>query len=133
MKDKMMQLISINIGQKRTQQNGLKLETTGIYKLPVQEAVQVTSSGIQEDFIASTKHHGGPDQAIYVYGESDYIWWTQEIGHKPTPGTFGDNFTISELESATFNIGDRLKMGDITLEITAPRIPCKTFARRMED
>ena len=29
-----MKLANVNIGQERTQQNGNKLETTGIYKLP---------------------------------------------------------------------------------------------------
>jgi MOSC domain-containing protein YiiM len=128
-----MKLISINIGQKRTQQNGLKLETTGIYKTPAGESAQITALGIQEDFIASKKHHGGPDQAIYVYGQTDYDWWSAETGRELTAGTFGDNLTISELESATFNIGDRLHIGSVILEVTAPRIPCKTFARRMED
>jgi MOSC domain-containing protein YiiM len=128
-----MKLISINIGQRRTQQNGLKLETTGIYKTSVGESAQITTLGIQEDFIASKKHHGGPDQAIYVYGQTDYDWWSAEIGRELTAGTFGDNLTISELESATFNIGDRLHIGSVILEVTAPRIPCKTFARRMED
>ena len=38
-----------------------------------------------------------------------------------------------ELESAQFNIGDYLHIGEITLQVTAPRIPCGTFAARMED
>jgi MOSC domain-containing protein YiiM len=37
------------------------------------------------------------------------------------------------LESAQFNIGDRLLIGNVILEISAPRIPCGTFAARMED
>jgi MOSC domain-containing protein YiiM len=128
-----MKLLSINLGQRRTQQNGLKLETTGIYKTLAGESAQINMLGIKEDFIASKKHHGGPDQAIYVYGQMDYDWWSAEIGRELTAGTFGDNLTISELESATFNIGDRLHIGSVILEVTAPRIPCKTFARRMED
>lgn len=128
-----MQLISINIGQKRTQQNGDKLETTGIFKLPVSQPVQITTLGIKEDFIGSPKHHGGPDQAVYVYGTKDYEWWSTELGRELGAGTFGDNLTISELESAKFNIGDYLHIGAVTLQVTAPRIPCGTFARRMED
>lgn len=128
-----MKLISINIGQKRTQQNGDKLETTGIYKIPVAEKVKVTSLGIAEDFIGSPKHHGGPDQAVYVYGAADYAWWSKELGIEISAGTFGDNLTISELQSADFNIGDRLHIGDVILEVTAPRIPCSTLATRMGD
>ena len=128
-----MQLFSVNIGQKRTQQNGTRLETTGIYKLPTREPVQIMSLGIKEDFIASKKHHGGPDQAVYVYGSADYAWWSKELGREIEPGTFGDNLTISELESDKFNIGDYLHIGDVTLQVTAPRIPCATFAARMGD
>ena len=128
-----MKLANINIGQERTQQNGNKLETTGIYKLPTPEPVHISSLGIKEDFIASKKHHGGPDQAMYVYGTRDYDWWSTELGRDLYPGTFGENLDITELESSQFNIGDRLLIGSVILEISAPRIPCGTLAARMED
>lgn len=128
-----MKLANINIGQERTQQNGNKLETTGIYKLPTPEPVHISSLGIKEDFIASKKHHGGPDQAMYVYGTTDYDWWSTELGRDLYPGTFGENLDITELESSQFNIGDRLLIGSVILEVSAPRIPCGTLAARMED
>ena len=128
-----MKLANINSGQERTQQNGNKLETTGIYKLPTPEPVHISSLGIKEDFIASKKHHGGPDQAMYVYGTTDYDWWSTELGRDLYPGTFGENLDITELESAHFNIGDRLLIGSVILEVSAPRIPCGTLAARMED
>ncbi len=128
-----MKLANVNIGQERTQQNGNKLEKTGIYKLPTPEPVHISSLGIKEDFIASKKHHGGPDQAMYVYGTTDYDWWSTELGRDLYPGTFGENLDITELESSQFNIGDRLLIGSVILEITAPRIPCGTLAARMED
>jgi hypothetical protein len=36
-------------------------------------------------------------------------------------------------EGADFNIGDYLHIGAVSLQITAPRIPCNTFATRMND
>jgi len=132
-KVKAMQLISVNIGQERTLQIGNKIETTGIYKFPTNESVEITTLGIQSDFIASKKHHGGPDQAVYIYGAPDYDWWSTQLGREILPGTFGENLTIGELESARLNIGDRLHIGTTILEVTAPRIPCGTFAARMED
>ncbi len=128
-----MKLLSVNIGEKRTQPKGDELEITGIYKLPTQEPVEIKSLGIPQDVICDTKDHGGPDQAIYIYGMVDYAWWSNELGKKLEPGTFGENLTISELESTQFNIGDRLHVGTTILEITAPRIPCSTLARRMGD
>ena len=44
-----------------------------------------------------------------------------------TPGTFGENLTISNLESAPLAIGDRLHIGGVILEVTAPRIPCGSW------
>lgn len=128
-----MNLISVNLGQERIQQRRDRVERTGIFKFPTLETVRVTKLGLDGDVIVSKKHHGGPDQAVYVYGEADYAWWSQELGMDITPGTFGENLTISELESARFNVGDYLHTAEVTLQVTAPRIPCGTFATRMND
>ena len=45
------------------------------------------------------------------------------MGKEISPGTFGENLTISELESALFNIGDHLQIEDVRLQVSAPRIP----------
>src|SRR5690349_10369593 len=90
-----MQLISINIGQEHAIQNGKPSGKTGIYKLPSLEAVRITAEGIASDFICDKKNHGGPDQAVYIYGQPDYDWWSQELGRELAPGTFGDNLTIA--------------------------------------
>ncbi|CAG1013505.1 Protein YiiM [Anaerolineales bacterium] len=128
-----MKITSINIGQERTQQRKDYVETTGIYKLPAAGAIEIKRMGIEGDAICDTKHHGGLDQAIYVYGGADYEWWSKELGRELSPGTFGENLTIGDLTSADFNVGDFLYIGDVTLQVTAPRIPCGTFATRMGD
>lgn len=128
-----MKLLSINIGKERQQQRKDYVETTGIYKIPVDAPVEIKSLGIDGDAICDTKNHGGVDQALYIYGGADYAWWSKEIGKELAPGTFGDNLTISDLESGSFNVGDYLYIGEVTLQVTAPRIPCGTFATRMED
>lgn len=128
-----MQLLSINIGAARSVGPAQPDEITGIYKEPVAGPVVVTRTGLPGDAIVSTRHHGGPDQALYVYGGADYVWWAAELGREIAPGTFGENLTISDLETAPLAIGDRLYIGAVILEVTAPRIPCGTFARRMGD
>jgi MOSC domain-containing protein YiiM len=128
-----MNLISVNLGQERILQRKDQVERTGIFKFPTDHRVRVTKLGLEGDVIVSKKHHGGPDQAIYVYGTADYEWWAQQLGKEISPGTFGENLTISELESAQFNIGDYLHIDDVAVQITAPRIPCGTFAARMDD
>ncbi len=106
---------------------------TGIFKMPAQGPVTVGREGLAGDYIADTEHHGGPDQAVYLYFIDDYAWWEKTLGRTLVPGTFGDNLTLSGLASADFAIGDRLAVGDVVLEVTAPRIPCNTLARRMQD
>mgnify|MGYP000941369013 CR=1 FL=1 len=128
-----MHLISINIGAEQPIQIGGKPDTTGIFKQPASGAVTVTTLGLAGDAVCDTKNHGGPDQAVYIYGQGDYDWWAQELDQALPPGTFGDNLTISELESAGFNVGDRLHIGEVILEVTAPRIPCGTLSARMGD
>ncbi|HEY3313315.1 MAG TPA: MOSC domain-containing protein [Anaerolineales bacterium] len=128
-----MQVVSVNIGQERNLQSGKSLGSTGIFKLATSEAVLVTELGLRDDFVCDVRNHGGPDQAVYVYGQADYDWWAGELGQPLAPGTFGENLTISGLESADFTIGDRLHMQQVILEVSAPRIPCATLAARMGD
>ncbi len=128
-----MQLISVNLGRPEAIQIAKKSQLTGIYKRATQDQVYVTALGLSKDAICSSEHHGGVDQAVYIYGSSDYAWWSAELGVELEPGTFGENLTISELESSQFWVGDRIQVGAVTLEVTAPRIPCATLATRMGD
>lgn len=129
--DNLVQLVSVNVG--KAQPIKAKSGMTGIYKTPVDTPVDVTRLGLVEDAIVDVENHGGLDQAVYVFGVPDYDWWAQELGREMLPGTFGENLTISELESQLFQIGDRLRIGEILLEVTSPRIPCVTLATRMGD
>jgi len=127
----MVRLLSVNIGQ--AQAVRAKSGRTGIYKRPADGPVRVTRDGLLGDTVCDTENHGGVDQAVYVYGTLDYAWWSETLGRELAPGTFGENLTVSGLESAGLRIGDRLRVGTAVLEVTAPRIPCVTLAVRMED
>ena len=128
-----MQLLSVNVGKERIIENAGKSGKTGIFKLPSWDAVLITRDGLAGDTISDTKNHGGVDQAVYIYTQEDYGWWAQELNTELEPGTFGENLTISGLESAPVNIGDRFHIDGVVLEVTAPRIPCATLAARMGD
>lgn len=128
-----MIVLSVNIGRATAIQTAKSTRQTGIYKLPVSGPVRVTSLGLEGDAVCDSKHHGGVDQAVYIFGAPDYAWWSAELGRVLPPGTFGENLTIDGLESATFSIGDRLRLDEVVLEVTAPRIPCATLAARMGD
>jgi MOSC domain-containing protein YiiM len=127
-----MQLESINVGHVETISHKQKSFTTGICKYPIEGAAYLEEAGIRGDSIVNTEHHGGVDQAVYAYSADDYDWWVDETGRDVTPGLFGENLTIRGLPS-DMNVGDRLLIGEVVLEATAPRIPCSTFATRMHE
>ena len=128
-----MRVLSVNRGRAEPMANAKASGITGIYKRPVASAANITTHGLAGDVICDTENHGGVDQAIYLYGAPDYAWWSSVLGRELAIGTFGENITITDLESADLVIGDRLHIGAITLEVTAPRVPCVTLARRMGD
>ncbi len=127
-----MRIESVNVARTETIEHGRKSMATGICKRPVTDRVAVTTEGIAGDAIIATKHHGGPDQAIYAYSADDYDWWAETTGRVYPPGIFGENLTIRDLPS-DLQIGDRLLIGEVVLEATAPRIPCDTLSVRMRD
>lgn len=126
-----MQVNSINIGTPAP--IGERKQLTGIFKQPAPGPVHIGVEGIEDDAVLDTRFHGGPDQAIYIYFQPDYDYWVEQLSTPLTPGTFGENLTISGCQSADMAIGDRLTIGNLVLEITAPRKPCNTLAARMTD
>jgi MOSC domain-containing protein YiiM len=121
----------VNAGTERRFNN--HTGATGIYKSPIEGGAFIGALGVEGDCVADKENHGGPDQAVYCYRAEDYAWWSERLGTELAPGTFGDNVTVSGLDAAELAAGDRLVAGEVTLELTAPRIPCSTLARRMED
>lgn len=128
----MLKILSVNVG-KRTPFEHTTSKVTGIFKQPQSGSIQIGAYGLEGDAICDVAHHGGLDQAVYLYGQPDYDFWSAQIGRELAPGTFGENLTVAGLESAKINIGDRFVCGPLVMEVTSPRIPCRTFAARMED
>jgi MOSC domain-containing protein YiiM len=108
-----------------------KTGRTGIFKEPRTGPVRIAALGLVGDTICDTDHHGGVDQAVYVYTRPDLAWWSAGLGRELAPGTFGENILLSDLESAGIRVGDRFAAGSAVLEVTSPRIPCETLSERM--
>lgn len=125
----MARLVSVNVGSP-TVLAGSK-EPTGIIKVPRSGPVLIDAEGVVGDAILDRRHHGGPDQAIYVYLQDDYDLWSSELGETLAPGTFGENFTIAGVDGQSLAIGDRFRIGEVEIEVTYHRTPCNTLARRM--
>ena len=116
------------------------LDRTAIDKRPVDGRVAVSVPGTSEvglagDQIYDRRAHGGPDQAVYAYAAEDLQWWAAELGRAIAPGSFGENLTTYGLDVTGAVIGERWRVGDdgLVLEVTAPRIPCRTFQGWMDE
>jgi MOSC domain-containing protein YiiM len=129
-----MRVVSVNVGSRDTVSIGDRRVETGIDKRPVTRAV-VNSLGLTDDAIVDTEHHGGADQAVYVYSAADYDWWATELDRTDLrPGLFGENLTLDLGAVGVLRVGDRLVVGrSVVLEVTAPRIPCAVFQNAVDE
>lgn len=125
-------LVSINAGQAKDLEVGVRTARTGHFKQSLAGPVMIAQAGVPGDFIGDLKHHGGPDQAVYLYSQEDIDWWSERLQRPLAAGFFGENLTLSHWWPA-LRIGDRLRIGELLLEVTAPRIPCSTLAARVGD
>lgn len=128
-----MRVLLVNVGKARRLEGRSFSGETGIFKEPVAGDVAVGALGLEGDAILNGKHHGGPDQAVYLYRQEDYEWWSEHLGTLVPAGSFGENLTVTGLPGPGLPIGARLASPRLQLEVTAPRIPCSTLAERMQD
>lgn len=126
-----MKVLSIQTG--KPEPTPAKSGLTGHFKKPITGPVQIGPLGLSGDTICDLDNHGGVDQAVYLFGEPDRVWWQAELGRELPAGFFGENLLISDLLSADLAVGEKLTIGDVMLEITAPRIPCATYAAHIGD
>ena len=120
-----MQLLSINVGQPKDIDYDGKTVRTAIFKKPISGAVKVQQLAIDGDGQADLRVHGGIDKAVYAYSAHHFPYWTQTLNGRPIQyGEFGENLTIDEIDETTWCIGDHIKIGDVELMISQPRIPC---------
>lgn len=108
---------------------GDRIRRTGHYKQAAVAPVRIETEGVVGDFIGNLKHHGGVDQALYLYSLTDNRWWARLLGCEVSPGFFGENLTLDEWWPRP-RVGDRLRCGEVLLELTGPRTPCATLEAR---
>ncbi|TQS40763.1 MOSC domain-containing protein [Cryptosporangium phraense] len=124
----MSSVLSVNIGVLRVVPWTQSMGSTGIDKRPVAGRVRAVGDGLESDVIVDTKNHGGYDQAVYAYAREDAEWWEAEIGRELSNGAFGENLTVQGVSCTDAVIGERWRVGSTLLEVSRPRIPCRTFA-----
>jgi MOSC domain-containing protein YiiM len=124
---------SLNVSQTKQVQYNNKTITTGIYKQAVAGPVHVYLHQIAGDAQADLVNHGGEHKAVYAFSADHYDFWRAQRNEAIPFGKFGENLTISELSESDFCLGDHLKIGDVILESTQPRVPCFKLGMVFED
>jgi MOSC domain-containing protein YiiM len=128
-----MRLTSVNVGLPRQVMHEGRSVQTGIFKQPVDGPVYVGRNHMDGDGQADPVHHGGPDKAVYAFALEQYDYWQTALQRPPMSyGQFGENLTIAGLDESTACVGDCLRIGDVRLVITQPRIPCFKLGLRMQ-
>lgn len=122
----MAHVASVNVGPTRDVPWGT-LKRSAIDKRPVDGSVAIGPLGLEGDEIADTVHHGGVDQAVYVYAAEDLQAWAEELGRELVPGQFGENLTTTGLDVQDSRLGERWRVGTAVLEVCDVRIPCSVF------
>jgi len=101
---------------------------TGIFKTPVTKAIVLGKNGVEDDFVADKKVHGGTHKACYLFSANHYPYWQKLYPHlKWNWGMFGENITISNMNEMQIMVGDIYKIGDALVQVTQPREPCFKF------
>ena len=101
---------------------GLFLSDGGVPKRPV-ERVDVDYRGVVGDRQAARVHHGRPWQALCLWS-TEVVADLVRDGHGICPGAAGENVSISGLSWDRVRPGVRLRIGEVTAEVSAFAVPC---------
>ncbi|RTR29022.1 MOSC domain-containing protein [Deinococcus radiophilus] len=128
-----LRVLALFLGEVSLIQVGAKASRSGIHKRPVPEA-WLDATGLRGDQVVNKRYHGGPDQAAYLYPQPDALAWeTHGLPADLGRSYWGENVRLDGLSSADIRPGDRLHLGKVVLEATAPRLPCAVAAAYLSD
>jgi MOSC domain-containing protein YiiM len=126
-------VLSVNVADMREIERQGKVVRTGIWKFPVSGPVAVRGVNVEGDDQGDRSVHGGPDKAVYAYAREDINWWEGELGRELPDGVFGENLTLTGIDTAAALVGERWRIGSVLLEVSEPRFPCWKLGVRFGD
>ena len=90
----------------------------------------VSESGVTQSVISGIRKQAvdSPVQIGILGMEGDE---QADLTTQLAPGAMGENLTTIGIMEHDLWVGDRLKIGEVLLEVTEPRAPCYKFAARM--
>jgi MOSC domain-containing protein YiiM len=128
-----MKVLSVNVALPRLVAWNGQTFKTGIFKTPVAGPVMMRQLDFDGDRQADLSVHGGPLKAVYAYPSEHYAFWRKEFPEMDMPwGQFGENLTTEGLNETDTHIGDVLRVGQATVQVTQPRVPCFKLAAKFQ-
>jgi MOSC domain-containing protein YiiM len=122
--------VSLNIGRARAGA-GPRPWRSAIWKQPVLLPLELGAEGLVGDQQANRRVHGGPDKAVCVYSLDHAAWWRETLVEPEWgAGAVGENFTVTGQTETTVCLGDVYQAGTALVQVSQPRSPCRTLARR---
>ncbi len=121
---------SVNVGTPR-EAAWAEIGRTSIDKRPLAGPVRAGRLGLEGDEVSDTRHHGGPDQAVYAFAREDLDAWAETLGGEIRDGQFGENLTTEGIDVNQAEVGERWRIGAAVLEVASIRIPCNEFKNWM--
>jgi MOSC domain-containing protein YiiM len=128
-----MKVLSVNVALPRLVAWRGQTFNTGIFKEPVAGPVMMRRLDLDGDRQADLSVHGGPYKAVYAYPSEHYAFWRNELPEMDLPwGQFGENLTTEGINESDVHIGDVLRVGRATVQVTQPRVPCLKLAAKFQ-
>jgi MOSC domain-containing protein YiiM len=128
-----MKVLSVNVALPRLVAWKGQTFKTGIFKKPVAGPVMMRRLDLDGDRQADLSVHGGPYKAVYAYPSEHYVFWRKELPEMELPwGQFGENLTTEGMNETEIHIGDVWRVGQATVQVTQPRVPCLKLAAKFQ-
>jgi len=128
-----VKVLSVNVALPRLVAWKGQTFKTGIFKKPVAAPVMMRQLDLDGDRQADLSVHGGPYKAVYAYPSEHYAVWRKELPEMELPwGQFGENLTTEGMNETELHIGDVLRVGQATVQVTQPRVPCLKLAAKFQ-
>ena len=103
---------------------------SSIVKAPI-DYLTVGLEGTLEDEQANKRLHGGPEKVLHQFAPIHYQTLAEHFSDTQFPiGSIGENLSIEGMDDTNVFIGDIWKIGDVVLQVSAPRAPCNKISLR---
>jgi MOSC domain-containing protein YiiM len=123
-------VVGVFVGGPKTLRDARGTWRSSILRDPVLGPAMVEQRGLVGDQ-ATQPYHGSLETAVCLHSLGHYQFWNEHYGLSLAPGGVGENLTIDGAAESEVCVGDVFQIGSAQLQISSPRTPCETQARRV--